>query len=467
MQSVSTFFAFVITACLAVSISARADAETLHDALAAAYLNNPTLQAERAGLRASDEDVSQALSNWRPAIEINTSAGVEAFQTNSSTGTGRNQHRDPRSLSFSITQPLFRGGRTVAATREAESNVKAERARLASIEQVILLDAVVAYVNVLRNQAVFELNINNEQVLSRQAEATRNKFQVGEFTRTEVFQAESRLAVATADGIQAEGNLASSRATYLNVIGLAPLNLEQVVPPADLPLTEQDAVRVAITSSPDVIAAELDTVASSYNVDEVRGELLPTLGLEGTATTALDSSGEQTRTESYRAKLSLSVPLYQSGAVYARLRKAKQRASRFRLLVDVERRNATEAATSAWQALQSARAQIVAFQKGIEASSIALEGVQSEAEVGFRTVLDVFDAEQELLHARVELLRAQRDEVVVAYQLKMAMGELTAENLGLGVENYDPKVHYEEVRDKWFGGSSRGEFQIDDLPWHR
>jgi outer membrane protein len=199
----------------------------------------------------------------------------------------------------------------------------------------------------------------------------------------------------------------------------------------------------------------------------VRGELLPTLGLEGTATTALDSSGEQTRTESYRAKLSLSVPLYQSGAVYARLRKAKQRASRFRLLVDVERRNATEAATSAWQALQSARAQIVAFQKGIEASSIALEGVQSEAEVGFRTVLDVFDAEQELLHARVELLRAQRDEVVVAYQLKMAMGELTAENLGLGVENYDPKVHYEEVRDKWFGGSSRGEFQIDDLPWHR
>ena len=467
MRSGSAFFAAVITAGLEVSISASADAETLHDALDAAYSNNPRLQAERAGLRAADEEVSQALSDWRPTVELDTSAGVQAFQTNSSTGTARNQHRDPRSLSFSVTQPLFRGGRTVAATREAESNVQAERARLASVEQGVLLDAVVAYVNVLRDQAVLELNINNEQVLGRQAEATRDRFQVGEITRTDVFQAESRLSLATADRIEAEGNLATSRATYLNVIGMAPENLEQVVPPADLPLTEQDAVTAAVTSSPDVIAAELDTIASSHNIDEVRGELLPTLELEGAATTALDSAGENTKTESYQATLSLSVPLYQSGAVYSRLREAKQLAGRFRLLVDAERRNATESATSAWEALQSARAQIVAFQKGIEASSIALEGVQSEAEVGSRTVLDVFDAEQELLDARVELVFAQRDEVVAAYQLKTAMGDLTAGKLGLGVDVYDPQVHYEEVRDKWFGGSSRGEYQVDDLPSHR
>lgn len=451
-----------VVVAMAVQVT-PAGSETLYDALAAAYANNPSLKAERAALRATDEGVPEALSDWRPSVELDASAGHQAT-FNSQIGADRRQSRQPRSLTFSVNQPLFRGGRTQAATRSAENSVLAGRARLSGVEQNVLLQAVTSYMNVLRDQAVLELNVNNERVLSRQLEATRDRFEVGEITRTDVHQAEARLATATADRIGAEGSLVSSRATYRNVVGMPPESLQPATPPADLPATEDAAQDEALANAPDVVAARFDTRALRWEIDEVRGELLPTLSVEGSTNTSLEVANEDTRTQTHQVILSLSMPLYQSGDVYSRLRAATQSAGQQRLLVDAALRDVIESVTAAWESLLTARAQITSFQTAIEAASVALEGVQREAEVGSRTVLDVLDAEQELLDARVNLVVAQRDEVVAAYQLKSAMGHLTAQRLGLAVEVYDPAVHYEEVRGKWFGGSASGEYELEDLP---
>jgi len=443
------------------SAAGPSGAETLYDALASAYANNPSLLAERASVRVTDEQVPQALSNWRPSVEMDAEAGTAAVQNNS--GADLRQHRDPRTLELTVTQPLFRGGRTVAATQEAENAVQAARARLTGTEQTVLLDAVTAYTNVLRDQAVLDLNINNEQVLGRQLDATRDRFAVGEITRTDVNQAESRLATATANRIRAEGNLVSSRANYRKIVGQAPRDLQPANAPEALPVDEEEGMRLALANDPDVVAAEYDTRASAYNVDEVRGELLPSVNLQGRANTSLETSTEGGRSESYEALVTLNVPIYEKGAVYSRLREAKQRAGQRRVQVDIARRNSIEEVTRAWEALQTAKAQIVAFQSGIGAATVALEGVQREAEVGSRTLLDVLDAEQELLDARVNLVSAQRDETVAAYRLKAAVGQLTARQLGLAVDLYDPARHYDEVRGKWVGGRSSGEYDVHDL----
>jgi outer membrane protein len=271
------------------------------------------------------------------------------------------------------------------------------------------------------------------------------------------------LATATAARIRAEGNLISSRANYRRVIGDAPRDLQPANAPQAMPVDEEEAMRLSLTNDPDVIAAEYDTRSSVDNIDEVRGELLPSVNLQGTASTALETSAQGSRAESYEALVILNVPFYEKGAVYSRLREAKQQAGQFRVLVDIARRNAIEEVTLSWEALQTARAQTIAFQTAIQAAAVALEGVQREQEVGSRTLLDVLNAEQELLDARVNLVSAQRDETVAAYRLKAAVGQLTARQLGLAVELYDPAVHYEEVRGKWIGGGSSGEYEVRDL----
>ena len=442
-------------ALMASALPQQAHAESLLDALVSAYSSNPSLMAERAAVRVTDEKLPQALSNWRPSVVMDAEAGGTAVQSN--TALNQRQHRDPRSLELTVTQPLFRGGRTVAATKEAENIVQAARARLMGTEQTVLLDAVTAYTNVLRDQSVLELNINNEHVLARQLEATRDRFAVGEITRTDVSQAESRLATATAARIRAEGNLVSSRANYLKVIGETPRDLQPASRPQAMPLNEEEAMRLALANDPDIIAAEYDMKASGDNVDSVQGELLPTLNLQGRANTSLEASGQGTRAETYEALVTLSVPIYEKGAVYSRLREAKQRTGQRRAQADIARRNSIEEVTRSWEALQTARAQIVAFQAAIDAAAVALEGVQREAEVGSRTLLDVLDAEQELLDSRVNLVSAQRDETVAVYRLMAASGLLTARQLGLAVQLYDPSVHFDEVRGKWIGWGSSGE----------
>lgn len=430
--------------------------QTLDQALAQAYRNNPELRAQRAALRAVDEGVPQALANWRPDVEI--TGDIARTYTHNTARTGdRTQTRTPRGVGLDITQSLFRGFRTQAATDKAENAVLGQRQALIAKEQDILLDAVEAYAAVFREQAVLELNISNEQVLARQLQATRDRFRVGEITRTDVSQAEARHAGARADRVRAEGDLEKSRANYRNVVGASPGKLGAPNISVKLPATLRDAISMAKTQHPDVRLAEFDRRKALDSVRSVKGELLPRVDLSGSLARDDESSSNVSRAFKASLKLVLTVPLYQKGAVFSRLRQAKQDVAERVLNLENAMGDAEETTTKAWESVQTARARSTSFTTQIKASEIALEGVQREASVGSRTVLDVLDAEQELLDAKVNLVRAQRDRVVASYELLEATGMLKAENLGLPVKIYDPRLHYRQVRDKWTGTSSLGQ----------
>ncbi len=438
-------------AFVALGFTQIAQSESLKEALGIAYEGNPTLLAKRAELRATDEGVSQAISQWRPSLTASGSSGKS--ETTLSTRTESKLHFNPHSASLTLSQSLYSGGKTVAAIGSAENAVLAGRAALLGVEQTVLLDAVKAYVNVYRSSAVLDLRINNEAVLKRQLEATSDRFQVGEITRTDVNQAEARLAKTTADRIQAEGDLVTSRATYQNVIGKVPVNLGSPTMELNLPSSAEEAIKLALAQNPDVVGAEFNQRASENNINTVKSELLPSLDLTGTASRSLNASGLKTSLETYSAKLTLSMPLYNSGSVFSRLRSARQTAAKRMQEIDTARRKTTESATRAWQTLQTSRARIDSINVQIRASEVALEGVQREASVGSRTVLDVLDAEQELLDAKVSIVTAKRDETIAKFELKSAIGELTATQLDLPVVAYNSLEHYNDVRLKLFGGS--------------
>lgn len=452
MLLVGFLAAGTVVAALTAGLPVRA--QTLEEALIQTYQTNPTLSAARAQLRATNERVPQALSGWRPLIEATGSAG-KAIDDDVRPNPG-SEGRSPASADLTITQPLYRGGRTVAGTERAENEVLAQRSRLAITEQDVLLSAVTAYADVWRDQSVLQLNLNNEQVLTRQLEATRDRFDVGELTRTDVAQSESRLSSAIADRIGAQGNLSSSRATFENVIGFFPGELEQPPVPQRLPESQQAIVDLAESANPAVLASSFDELAALRSVREVAGELLPSVELQGSVGYQHERTSRTSEGSSAEVLAVVRVPLYQQGSVSSRVREAKQVASQRRLQVREAIRQARDDAISAWESLQTARAQIAALQESVRANAIALEGVRQENAVGARTILDVLDAEQELLDAQVGLVSAQRDEVVAAYSVLSAIGRMTAADLGLGTEIYDPEADYREVREKWFGLSAPG-----------
>lgn len=435
-------------------------AEKLEDALASAYNSNPTLLARRAQLRSSDEAVPKALSNWRPTVKVTNTLTSGRYETN--TQEGRVQHRTPRSMGLSVSQPIYRGGRTVAETEQAEASVMAERASLVDTEQTVLLNATSAYLNVVRDEAVLRLSINNEQVLRRQLEAAQERFRVGEITRTDVSQAEARLARSTADRIAAEGTTQGSRANFVNVVGRVPEAPQPSTSAPEIPTSLDDLKAAALAANPKITAADFTAKAAKDGVDLVAGELLPTVSLSGDLSRGQDTSSRYSETGgtarnkyesvSAEAALSISVPLYEGGGTYARLRGQKHTLGQRLILADQARRDAIEAATRAWEDLQAAKARVRSYTAQIRASELALAGVEEEAKVGSRTVLDVLDAEQELFDARVNLVRAQHDETLAAYQVRSAMGSMTAKALALPVDLYDPVKHYDDVRDKWIGG---------------
>ena len=443
--------ALMSAALLAVS---PASAETLQEALAKAYVTNPSLQSARATLRATDEGVAQAVSGWRPSLSVEAYSSAKNQETGTSGGKVNTQ---PKYVGVTLSQSIYAGGTTMAGIEAAESDVYAQRARLATEEQTVLLNAASAYLNVLRDQAVVELNVKNEEVLTSQLEATRDRFNVGEITRTDVHQAESRLAGATADRIQAEGDLKTSRANYANLIGDAPGTLESPVLALPLPDSLDDALGLAETNNPSVIAADFDYKSATADVDSNKGELLPSLDLSGTASRSLHTSSKGSWANAAEARLTLSVPLYQSGSVYSQLRAARQTAAASRLDLDQTRRDVAEEVRTAWETLASTQARIEAIKSQVLAAETALEGVQREASVGSRTVLDVLDAEQELLDARVNLVKSQRDETVAELTLLSSIGNLTAANMNLAVDFYNPEGHYQDVRNKWFGGDVEDE----------
>ncbi|HEY9549268.1 MAG TPA: TolC family outer membrane protein [Kiloniellaceae bacterium] len=429
-------------------------AQTLDEALIQTYQSNPTLSAARAQLRATNERVPQALSGWRPLVEAQGSGGKA--QDDDIRPDTDSEGRSPASADLIVTQPLYRGGRTVAGTERAENEVLAQRARLATTEQDVLLGAVTAYADVWRDQSVLELNISNEQVLGRQLEATQDRFDVGELTRTDVAQSESRLTSATADRIGAQGNLSTSRATYENVIGSYPGRLVQPPLPGGLPESLMSIIEMAEAANPDVLANTYDELAAQRSVREVEGELLPSVELQGSVGYQHERTSRTSEGSTAEILAVVRVPLYQQGAVSSRVREAKQVASQRRLQVREAIRRAREDAISAWERLQTAQAQIAAFQQSVRANEIALEGVRQENAVGARTVLDVLDAEQELLDAQVSLVGAQRDEIVATFEVLSAVGRMTAADLGLGTEIYDPETDYRAVRESWFGLDAPG-----------
>ena len=426
-----------------------AGAMTLEESLVHAYQNNPTLQAQRALVRSVDETVNQALSGWRPEIEGSVRSN-SFWSTRNNDNNGINR-RSGYSADITLTQNLYSGGQTSAATQEAENNIKAERARLIAIEQKVLLEAVTAYMDVFRDRAVVQLNINNEKVLARQLEATQDRFNVGEVTRTDVAQAEARLSGARADRIQAEGDAETSRGVFKQITGVDALNLTKPNPALDLPKSAEEAIGLAIQQNPSVIAANYDEKAAIQNVREITGQLLPSLDLLGSATKARNQAVLNRDTADFELRAQLTVPLYQQGAVFSRVREAKQLAARARMQVEEARRQTIEDATSGWEALSTARARINSLNAEVRAAKIALEGVQQEALVGSRTVLDVLDAEQELLDAKVDLVRSERDEITARFDVLNAVGRLTGPSLKLPVGYYDTSLHYKAVRQKLFG----------------
>jgi len=423
---------------------------TLDEALVLAYGSNPNLEAARAELRAVDEGVPQALSGWRPTVRLEGSTGRELRSTSTSASATRHDTLSPLSASLRLSQPLYRGGQTVASTSQAENLVLAQRAHLASVEQSILLRTVETYANVVRDQAVLELTKNNENVLTQQLTATNDRFAVGEVTRTDVAQSESRLARSRAQRIQAEGDLISSRAAYLEVVGDAPTDLQPPQLPAGLPSAEAETVE-GTENHPDVVSARFVERAALDEVDVAFGQMLPSLTLNGRLTSQEDVTSANLSSNSAALTADLIVPLYQGGGVEARIREAKERVAQRRRETESQRRAASQEGVGAWQALETARARIVSLEAAVEATTVALEGVRQEASVGSRTVLDVLDAEQENLDAKVSLVRARRDELLASYRVLAAIGRLAADQLGLSVDIYDVSKHYQDVRDKAWG----------------
>ena len=431
-------------------LSGMAAAETLEDALVVTYQTNPVLAAERENLRGVNEQVPQALAGSRPLVEATGTTGVEYEDIE----PGGDEVINPSTIGISVLQPVFTFGRTGASVETAEFSIQSARAQLVSVEQDTLLDAVTAYMNVVREQAVLELQINNEDVLRRQLEASQDRFSVGEITRTDVSQAESRLSGATAGRIQAAGALRDSRAVYEQVIGQAPGSLEAAPPPLNtLPGTLEQALSIAEENNPIVIGANFNERAALANVDAVRAELLPEISVRGDVSYDRDISTFTDERTSASVLAEVRVPLYQSGAISSQVREARYAAAEARIGVEDARRQVVQNTISAWEALVTARAEIDARLAEVSSASIALDGVQQEALVGSRTTLDVLDAEQELLDARVELVTAQRNEVVAGYSVLAAMGLLTAQQLGLPVDYYDIDRDYERTRGRLWGTS--------------
>lgn len=422
-------------------------AETLQEALASAYADNPTLQAQRAQLRAADEGVAEARSGWRPTVSATGQAGV----TRSDSGAAGADTLNPLSYGVSVQQPLYRGGRTIAGTARARNLVLAERQRLRAVEQEVLLSAATAYMDVLRDTAVVELTVKNEQVLRRELDATRDRAAVGDANRTDVAQAEARLAGAIAGRIQAAGALDTTRAVYRRIIGHRPNDLQRPVPALGLPQSLDEALRLAEEDNPEILGAIFLERAAQDDVRLARGELLPTLSLNGQVEHREDTVASGSESDSASVTAQLNIPLYQAGGPSARVRRAKQVANQRRLQLEEARRAVRDATTQAWEGLGTASARMDQLEIQVRANQIALDGTREEARVGSRILLDVLNAEQELLDAQVSLVSAISESLVAELGLLASVGGLTAKNLRLQVEYFDDEAYFNKVKGKFWG----------------
>lgn len=432
---------FLFAAC----IGGPASAETLASALAAAYANNPTLNAARAETRATDEGVPQALSGYRP--QISAFAGIGA-RSNGGIGT------QSGNVGVNLTQPLFRGFRTENGVQLAEALVLASRESLRNTEQVVLLDAVEAYMNVIRDRAIIELRQANLNFLQEQVRAANDRLSVGEGTRTDVALAEASAAAATSELSLARANLEADRGFYQQTIGNEPNGLEAPGTAPGLPADFDVALAAARSEHPAILAATYSADAAAYNVEIVEGELLPTVSLDGsisrTWTGGLPEGSDGSNTTA-EIGVNVTVPIYEGGAVYSRVREAKETLGQRRIEVDIARDQVMASLIAAWGTLEASRAQVVAARAQVEATGLALSGIIEEQRVGQRTTLDVLNAQNDVTTSRVSQIQAERDVVVASYAVLSAMGRLAAGEIGVVETTYQPVEHYEAVRDSWIG----------------
>lgn len=413
----------------------------LEDMLVKVYLTNPRLEAARANLRAADDGVARARAGYLPTIASSGSAGYETGGSGSGnlfTGT------------VSITQNVYSGGETEASTSRAMNVVGAERARLVQAEQDVLLDAIAAYTALVRDKAVLDLASENERRMRAQLDATKDRKKFGDVTKTDVAQAESRLARATADRVRAEGDRRTAEAEYRRIVGEAPVAGDLPDIPGDLPADSATAEEQAAQSYA-VEAAGFEAAAARDDVQVAMAATRPRLNLTGEFGYTDVPSSTLSQNQRVGVAAVLAIPLYQGGGEYARVRQSKQVARRQDYALEDARRAATAEATAAFEDLRTARERIKSLEKQTDASAFALEGVKQEALVGARTVLDVLDAEQELFAGEVELQRVRRDAVLAAYRLRAATGRLTATALGLQIEAYDPGIYHDASSNALFG----------------
>ncbi|HLH11333.1 MAG TPA: TolC family outer membrane protein [Methylovirgula sp.] len=441
-----------------LAFGAAARGETMSGALALAYQNNPDLNQQRAGVRAQDEGVPRATAAYRPTVAGTAQYGFSHIAEQGSFFPGLPAEKfaettDPSSFGVSVTETIFNGNRNYNGVRQAESNVLQSRETLRNTEESVLQDGATAYMNVLRDTAILDLRKNNIIVLEEQLRQTRDRFNVGEVTRTDVAQAESSLASARSDYFTAQANLETSIANYHQVIGVDPKNLQPARSvEALLPRTLPEAIKIGLAEHPSIIAALHAVDAAALQVKLVEGELYPTLQVVGSVTQNYNYQGFPGLKE-FEGLIQgqLTVPLYSGGETYAHIRQAKEQLSQAELQAEVQRDTVRANVVSDWGLLDTAKAVIRSDEAAVKSAEIALEGVREEAKVGQRTTLDILNAQQTLLNARVSLVSAQRDRVVASYQTLAAIGELYAANISLDVQQYDPTVHFDQVKDSWFG----------------
>lgn len=446
--------AIAVSAVIMGMSSGSARSESLQEAISSAYLFNPTLKAARAQLRSTDEGVPLAKSGFRPTINGEILQTYQHFDTKPPSASEGDT--DPRSYSVTLNQPLFRGFRTINAVKGAEALVEAGREDLRNSEQQVLLDAVTSYVDVVRDQAVLSLRQNNLRVLNEQLRAAEDRFQVGEVTRTDVAQAKARTSGASSAISAARANLQSSRATFAQIVGNAPGTLRDPGPARILPAALEPALQIGEGENPGVLAAIFRERAQDHVIKQVKGELLPSVDLQATYALGTGETGSVggKREEVTTVTGVVTVPIYQGGSVSARIRQNIETRSQLRHVIDEARELARANIISAWGVLVAARAQIISDQAQVEANTVALSGVKEEEKVGQRTVLDVLNAEQELLNSQVDLATSRRNLVVASYSLLASIGRLSISGLGLPVEQYDPTQHYRQVKNKWIGWST-------------
>lgn len=449
-------------ASMVIAGAAVASAETMQSALVKAYQDNPQLNSQRANARSIDENVPQALSGYRPKVSITAGVGEQytsltskspsVFVPNQPVYANTALTVTPYSVGVTATQTLFNGFQTANRTRAAESQVSGAREALRVMEETILLNAATAYMDVLRDTANLEVQRSNVRVLQETLKQTRDRFDVGEVTRTDVAQAEAQLAAGQSAELAAESTLTTSKANYRQIIGVEPVDLAPGSPvDRFFPKTLGASIELGLTENPQVTSAMYGVDISFLQVKINEGALLPTVNLQVSAQQQSEPVVGVTTEFSGQVTGQVVVPIYQGGSEYSLIRQSKESLSQQRLTLDLTRNQVRQAVVQAWGQLEAAKAQVTAAQSQVTSSEVALNGVREEARVGQRTTLDVLNAQQALVNARVALVTAQHDRVVSSYTVLSAVGRLSPQVLGLPTSVYDPMVHYQQVRDAWVG----------------